>query len=102
MGSLPETGNVNAVSLEFGKLLTELKIAREGVGFYALRHSFESVGGETGDRVGVDRVMGHVTPGMGENYTHWLKDEAEDARLRKITNHVREWLNRKEKKWFIR
>ena len=80
---------MNSVSLEFGKLMDEMKIEKAGVSFYS--YSFESVASETGDQIGVDRVMGHVSPGSGEDYRHWLKDEAENARLAE-SQHVRKWL----------
>jgi len=87
-----EKGNVNAVCLEFGKLLTKLGIKRAGVGFYALRHLCETIGGELGDQAGMNRIMGHADNTMAGVYREWLRDEREDARLRRITDHVLAWL----------
>src|SRR5262249_49941906 len=41
----------NPVSKETAKLLAELKLARKGLNFYALRHTFETIGGESRDQV---------------------------------------------------
>lgn len=87
-----EGGNVNSVSLQFGKLLKLVDVARDGVGFYALRHTFETVAGETGDQVAVDRIMGHERNDMASVYREWKRDRREDDRLRKVTDHVRDWL----------
>ena len=48
------------VSKEFAKVLAALEIKRPGVGFYALRHTLETVGGEVRDQVALDHVMGHA------------------------------------------
>ncbi|MDM8006086.1 MAG: tyrosine-type recombinase/integrase [Phycisphaerae bacterium] len=87
-----EKGNVNAVSLEFNKLLTRLAIKQEWVGFYGLRHVFETIAGESGDQAAVDRIMGHADPSMAGIYREWLRDDREDARLRRVTDHVHAWL----------
>jgi hypothetical protein len=34
-------------------------IYRKGVGLYALRHVFETIGGQSRDQVAVDAIMGH-------------------------------------------
>jgi len=83
----------DSVGLEFGKMLRRLKIKRAGVNFYALRHVFETVAGETGDQPAVDRVMGHEDAGsMSTAYREGTSDTREDARLRRVTDHVRAWL----------
>jgi integrase len=92
----------DAVGLEFGKLLrkTRVKVGRRKVSikrpklnFYGLRRTFETIGGETGDQPAVDRIMGHEDAGaMSTTYRQWRKDAREDARLRKVTEHVRAWL----------
>ena len=85
-------GNINSVSLEFGKLMNAAKIKRKGVGFYALRHTFETIAGQTGDQAAVDRAMGHERPDMAALYREWVKDAAEDARLKRVADHVHNWL----------
>jgi integrase len=68
--------------------LKRLKMKRDGLSFYGLRHTFETIGGGAKDQIAVDYIMGHVTPGMGTNYRHTIDDE----RLLAVTNHVRQWL----------
>ena len=78
----------DALGQEFDKVVKKLGLKRPGVSFYAIRHGFETVAGETGDQVAVDRVMGHKTPGMSSVYTERIGDD----RLRKVAEHVRKWL----------
>lgn len=79
----------NTVTTEFSKLMKSLGInGRRGLGFYTLRHCFETVGGESRDQVAVDAIMGHVDPSMGGNYRHGISDD----RLRAVTETVRDWL----------
>src|SRR5262249_15600575 len=63
-------------------------IYRNGLNFYALRHTFETIGGETTDQVAVDHIMGHVDPSMGARY----RERVSDARLKAVTDFVRNWL----------
>lgn len=63
-------------------------IYRPGLGFYALRHTFETIGGEARDQVAVDAIMGHVDSSMAGQYRERISDE----RLRRVTDHVRGWL----------
>ena len=84
----------DSVGVEFAKLVRKVKIKREkGVNFYALRHTFRSIAAETGDIEAVERIMGHEdADNMGVTYQEWRKNAREDARLRKVTDHVRVWL----------
>jgi integrase len=77
----------NPLSAEVRKLLDSLGIdgARN---FYALRHTFETVGGEAKDQVAVDHIMGHARDDMASVYRERISDE----RLRAVTDHVRRWL----------
>lgn len=61
---------------------------KHGRGFYALRHTFETIGGESIDQVAVDHIMGHQRGDMASVYRERISDE----RLQNVTNHVREWL----------
>ena len=78
----------NPVTKEFRKLLDELKLHRPGLGFYALRHTFETIAGESRDQVAVDFIMGHVDESMAERYRERIGDD----RLRGVTDHVHTWL----------
>ena len=72
-----------------------LKIERPGVNFYALRHTFETIGGESRDQVAVDAIMGHApdTDDMASVYRERISDEW----LKAVTDHVRAWLFAKSK-----
>jgi len=72
------------------RLLESAGVLRPGLNFYALRHSFATVGEETGDQVAVDAIMGHVPPrnDMRAVYRERLTDE----RLRRVVDHVHDWL----------
>lgn len=76
------------VSKEMTKVLKQLGIHRPGVGFYALRHTFETIGGETRDQVAVDHIMGHARDDMASLYRERISDE----RLVAVTDYVRNWL----------
>ena len=76
------------MTLEFGKLLRELKIKRPGVGFYALRHGFETVGGGSRDQVAVDAIMGHADESMAAHYREGIGDD----RLQAVVETVRRWV----------
>lgn len=75
------------IGKEMKKLLNALNIngARN---FYATRHSFETVGGETKDQVAVNSIMGHADESMSAAYRERISDE----RLRAVAEHVRGWL----------
>jgi integrase len=73
----------------FRNLLKALKLnRRKGMGFYTLRHNFETIGGECRDQVAVDACMGHVDETMSGRYRERISDE----RLRAVVDTVRVWL----------
>jgi integrase len=82
------------VTKETRKLLDDLKLYRPGLGFYALRHTFETVAGGSRDQVAVNAIMGHVDNSMADVY----REGIEDKRLLDVTNHVRKWLYPRRKK----
>ena len=87
---LGSTSRVDYVSDKFSKLLKTLHInGRKGLGFYSLRHTFATIGLQTGDRDAVKALMGHAESDMLSVY-----DETgpSDERLQAVTNHVRGWL----------
>ena len=76
------------VTVEFRKLLVKLGLHRPGLGFYALRHTFETIGGDSRDQVAVDAIMGHARDDMASVY----RERIDDARLVAVVEHVRQWL----------
>ncbi len=95
----------NPLSAEFRKLLSKADkvlaekaekegaappraLYRPGRGFYALRHTFETIGGEAADQVAVDHIMGHERDDMATRY----RERISDQRLLKVTELVKEWL----------
>lgn len=72
----------------FAKLLKAMGIKRRGLSFYGLRHTFETIGGESKDQVAVDAIMGHADPSMAAHYRQRISDE----RLLAVTDTVRRWL----------
>jgi integrase len=77
----------NPVSKEMAALLKKLGINGHR-GFYALRHTFQTVGDESGDFLAVRRIMGHSSGDIADHYRERISDE----RLRAVTDHVRAWL----------
>jgi len=80
----------NPISQEFRKLLKSTEVYQKGVGFYALRHTFETEAGESRDQVAVDHIMGHVPSAndMSAVYREGISKE----RLKRVTDHVNAWL----------
>jgi integrase len=84
-----EAGN-DPVGLEFRKVLKDLGFHRDGIGFYSLRRTFETVAGDSIDQVAVDVVMGH-TPGSNDMAAVY-RQRVNDSRLEAVAAHVRAWL----------
>ena len=97
--------STNPVSQEFRKLLDSIdsaaagdakirkvkppaKLHRPGLGFYALRHGFETIAGGSCDQVAVNFIMGHVDSSMASEY----RERIDDERLQAVVDHVRDWL----------
>jgi integrase len=76
-----------AISLEFNKIRDSLGINGSRA-FYALRHTFETVGGGCRDQVAVNHCMGHVDSSMAAVY----RERIDDERLQAVAEHVRKWL----------
>lgn len=81
-------GNSTAVTHETVKLLRKLDLARPGLSFYALRHTFRTVADATRDPNAIRLIMGHTDDRIDDNYTHGI----DDARLKAVTDYVRQWL----------
>ena len=76
------------VTKDMRKLLDKLKLHRPGLGFYALRHTFETIAGESRDQVAVNHIMGHADSTMVGVYRERISDE----RLQDVSEFVRNWL----------
>ena len=88
-GKVDFTGKPDdAIAKEMRKLLEDLGIYRPRVTFYALRHTFETVGGGSRDQVAVDAIMGHVDNSMAGEYREGIEDE----RLKAVTDTIHNWL----------
>ena len=85
-------GTDDPVCKEFSKLIKFLKLHRPGLGFYALRHSFETIGGESRDQVAVNYIMGHAP--TANDMASVYRERISDERLRAVTDHVYNWLFR--------
>jgi integrase len=79
---------IDALCDKFTRVLHSLKLKRNRVGFYTLRHTFETIGGESRDQVAVNALMGHVDSSMAGVYRERISDE----RLKAVTETVRAWL----------
>ena len=86
----------NPLSREFRKLLQRIDASgniknalyRKGRGFYALRHVFETIGGESRDQVAVDHIMGHADQSMAAHYRERISDD----RLQTAVDCVHKWI----------
>jgi integrase len=81
---------IDSISMETRKLLLKLGIKRSQVGFYGLRRTLETVGGEFKDQVAVDALMGHAPSGSDMSAVY--REGISDQRLRDVVEHVRVWL----------
>ena len=81
------TTYVDTVAQEFPKLI--LKAGLNGNrGFYALRHTFQTVAEECGDFPAVGSIMGHHDGSMAGLYRERIGDD----RLRKVVDYMHGWL----------
>lgn len=82
------TRTTDAIGAAFAKARQAARLPRGT--FYDLRRTFRTRAAGTMDREAVDFVMGHVESAddMGAIYNQWIADE----RIRKVCNHVRNWL----------
>jgi integrase len=86
--SWAKDSRANPISHEFRKLAQREGVYRKGVAFYALRHTFATIGGGSRDQVAVNSIMGHVDATMAATY----RERIEDERLQAVADHVRGWL----------
>lgn len=79
------------ISRELRRVLKALKVYRKGVGFYALRHTFQTIGEKARDKDAVRAIMGHVESSSDMSAVY-SEEPVEDSRLRAVTDFVRAWL----------
>jgi integrase len=77
----------DAIGPEFNKLCRKCGVRPRG--FYGLRHTFQSVGDESGDFLAVRVVMGHAG---GNDVADHYRGKVSDARLQRVVEHVRSWM----------
>ncbi len=78
------------VSGETVALLKRLKLHRPGIGFYALRHTFQTVAEEAHDLAAVQSIMGHAP--SSNDMSAVYRERISDERLRAVADHVHQWL----------
>lgn len=76
------------ISKMFRKQLCKLDMLRSGLSFYALRHTFQTIGDESKDPVAVSAIMGHIDGSMAGQYREKISDE----RLRLVVDQVHDWV----------
>jgi integrase len=79
------------ISKECTKVLKTLGFHRPGIGFYALRHTFETIGLKSRDRDAVRAIMGHIPDGNDMSAVY-NEEAPDDARLLAVVNYIRGWL----------
>jgi integrase len=79
---------MDTLSNRFRNLLDSLDINGGKRNFYALRHTFQTISGESKDPDAVSAIMGHVDSSMAGVYRERISDE----RLKAVTDTVRNWL----------
>ena len=72
----------------FRKLAEDCEINRKGLTFTTLRHTFQTIGEESGDFIATKSIMAHADDSISGVY----REEVSDDRLLKVTNHIRRWL----------
>lgn len=82
-----EDGSADPLSTAFQKLSKAVGCYRRGVGFYALRHTFETIAGNAKDQIAVNYVMGHCDDSMAEVY----REGIDPQRIIDVCSYVRDW-----------
>jgi integrase len=77
------------VAQEFARVLDAAKVKPKR-GFYAIRHSFQTVGEGCNDLVAVQAIMGHAA--SGSDMSARYRERIDDDRLRAVTDHIHKWL----------
>jgi len=84
-----EDGKKTDLTIEgFRRLTKAAGIHRDRKGLYWLRHTFQTIGDGAGDPMATSHIMGHIDSSMAGQY----REQIDDSRLLKVTNHVHSWL----------
>ena len=86
----PRGANIDGVAQEFAKVLKKLELHGDRRAFYALRHTFETIGGATRDQIAVNAIMGHAA--ASNDMAAVYRERIDDDRLKVVVDHVRAWL----------
>lgn len=87
--SVREKDRTDLIAVHFAALVKKIGMnGKKGRSFYVIRHTHRTVADETRDQAACDRIMGHYDPTMAGIYREIISD----ARLKAVTDHVREWL----------
>ncbi len=81
---------IDGLGAEFARLLKRLELNRDRLGFYALRHTFETIAGASRDQIATSAIMGHA-PHAGDMASVY-RERIDDDRLKAVADHVRHWL----------
>ncbi len=81
-------GQANPISVAARRLMKEVGVHRERIGFATLRHVFRTIADASRDQVATNHIMGHTDPTMAAVY----RERIDDGRLVAVTDHVRAWL----------
>jgi integrase len=90
------SGLNTALCHELTKILKKLGISRNGVNFYALRHTLETIGSGAKDQPALDTIMGHAP--KANDMAAVYRERIDDHRLRDVAGHVHKWLFGSRKK----
>ncbi len=78
------------VSDRMARTLKRLKMKRDGLSFYGLRHTFQTIGEGSRDMPAVKSIMGHATAGNDMSATY--REGIDDDRLKAVVDCVHDWL----------
>lgn len=86
-GQVARVTAIDNVSKDFAKLTARAGV--ENLGFYALRHTFDTIADRARDPHAQLRCMGHNLPGMSHVYVARIDWD----RIERVCNTVKEWLD---------
>ena len=85
----PEAGG-SPISAKFTKFCRGVNVYKPGRGFYSLRHTAATVGGEAGDREAIEYILGHSP--QASDMAAVYRERMAPERLFKVVKHIRKWL----------